>query len=72
MPLFFMDEQDYKYLMASYQQKSFDLMSQLVATEARVKKLTDMVEALNLQIIEQQKEIDKLNKVKKTTKDEFS
>lgn len=67
-----MDEQDYKYLMASYQQKSFDLMSQLVATEARVKKLTDMVEALNLQIIEQQKEIDKLSKVKKTTKDEFS
>lgn len=67
-----MDEQDYKYLMASYQQKSFDLMSQLVATEARVKKLTDMVEALNLQIIEQQKEIDKLSKVKKITKDEFS
>jgi uncharacterized protein YdcH (DUF465 family) len=67
-----MDEQDYKYLMASYQQKSFDLMSQLVATEARVKKLTDMTEALNAQIIEQQKEIDKLGKVKKVTKDDFS
>ena len=67
-----MDEQDYKYLMVSYQQKSFDLMSQLVATEARVKKLTDMTEALNLQIAEQQKEIDKLSKVKKVVKDDFS
>jgi uncharacterized protein YdcH (DUF465 family) len=67
-----MDEQDYKYLISSYQQKGFDLMSQLVATEARVKKLTDIVDTLNKQIIEQQKEIDKLNKIKKTTKDEFS
>ena len=67
-----MDEQDYKYLMASYQQKSFDLMSQLVATEARVKKLTDTTELLNAQIIEQQKEIDKISKVKKVTKDDFS
>ncbi len=67
-----MDEQDYKYLISSYQQKGFDLMSQLVATEARVKKLTDVVDTLNAQIIEQQKEIDKLSKVKKTTKDEFS
>ncbi len=67
-----MDEQDYKYLISSYQQKGFDLMSQLVATEARVKKLTDMTEALSTQIVEQQKEIDKLSKVKKTTKEEFS
>lgn len=67
-----MDEQDYKYLISSYQQKSFDLMSQLVATEARVKKLTDTTELLNAQIIEQQNEIDKLSKVKKVTKDDFS
>ena len=67
-----MDEQDYKYLISSYQQKSFDLMSQLVATEARVKKLTDTTELLNAQIAEQQKEIDKLSKVKKVTKDDFS
>ena len=67
-----MDEQDYKYLISSYQQKSFDLMSQLVATEARVKKLTDTTELLNAQIAEQQNEIDKLSKVKKVTKDDFS
>ena len=67
-----MDEQDYKYLISSYQQKSFDLMSQLVATEARVKKLTDTTELLNAQIIEQQNEIDKLSKVKKVVKDDFS
>ena len=47
-------------------------MSQLVATEARVKKLTDTTELLNAQIIEQQNEIDKLSKVKKVTKDDFS
>ena len=67
-----MDEQDYKYLISSYQQKGFDLMSQLVATEAKVKKLTDMLDTLNMQIMEQQKEIDRLSKVKKTTKDELS
>lgn len=44
-----MDEQDYKYLIAAYQQKSFELLSQLIAAEARIKKLTEFVETLNKQ-----------------------
>jgi len=68
-----MDEQDYKYLISSYQQKCFDLVSQLVATEARVKKLTDIVESLNIKTTEQQEEINKLStKTRKPTqKDDF-
>lgn len=69
-----MDEQDYKYLISSYQQKGFDLLSQLIATEARVKKLTDLVETLNKKVIEQQEEVNKLStKTRKPTqKDDFS
>jgi len=69
-----MDEQDYKYLISSYQQKGFDLLSQLIATEARVKKLTDLVETLNKKVIEQQEELNKLStKTRKPTqKDDFS
>jgi hypothetical protein len=44
-----MDEQDYKYLIATYQQKSFELLSQLVVAEAKIKKLTELVETLNNQ-----------------------
>jgi hypothetical protein len=68
-----MDEQDYKYLISSYQQKCFDLVSQLVATEARVKKLTDIVESLNIKTTEQQEEINRLStKTRKPTqKDDF-
>jgi len=65
-----MDEQDYKYLISSYQQKAFDLMSQLIAMEARVKKLTDVVETLNVQVSNQEKEIEKLSQKPKRTSSE--
>ena len=64
-----MNEQDLKYLIASYQQKSFDLFSQSVANDAKIRQLNDLVEALNNKVNEQQKELDKLNtKPKRTTK----
>jgi len=70
-PLFFMSEQDLKYLIASYQQKSFDLLSQSVANDAKIRQLTDLVELLNTKINDQQKEIDKLlPKTKRTTQKE--
>jgi len=64
-----MNEQDLKYLIASYQQKSFDLFSQSVANDAKIRQLNDLVEALNNKVKEQQEELDKLNsKPKRTTK----
>lgn len=67
-----MNEQDFKYLIASYQQKSFDLFSQSIANDAKIRQLSDLIESLTKKISEQQKEIDNLKtKSKKSpTKEE--
>jgi len=66
-----MNEQDLKYLIASYQQKSFDLFSQSVANDAKIRQLSELVDALTKKVNEQQKELDKLNtKPKRTTKEQ--
>ena len=63
-----MNEQDLKYLIASYQQRSFDLFSQSVANEAKIRQLNELVESLTKQINEQNIELEKLRtKVKKPT-----
>ena len=62
-----MNEQDLKYLIASYQQKSFDLFSQSIANDAKIRQLNDLVEALNNKVKEQQEELDKLNSKPKRT-----
>ena len=56
-----MEEQDYKYLILTYQQKTIDFLSQIIASESRIRKLTDMVESLNSQILNQQSEIERLS-----------
>jgi len=56
-----MEEQDYKYLILTYQQKTIDFLSQIIASESRIRKLTDMVESLNSQILNQQNEIERLS-----------
>ena len=56
-----MNEQDFKYLIASYQQKSFDLFSQSVANDAKIRQLSELVDALTKKINEQQEELDNLN-----------
>lgn len=56
-----MNEQDYKYLLASYQQKTLDVFSQLIVAEAKNRQLSDLNESLNKTIGEQQKEIEKLS-----------
>ena len=64
-----MNEQDYKYLIATYQQKSFELFSQSIANEAKIRQLNDLVEALTTKVNEQKQEIEKLTqKSKRTTK----
>jgi uncharacterized coiled-coil protein SlyX len=66
-----MNEQDYKYLIATYQQKTLEILSQLIVAESKNRQLNDITEALNVKISEQQKEIDKLSsKTKRTTKAE--
>jgi len=71
MPSFFMDEQDYKYLILTYQQKIFDILSQFIASEAKVKKLMDINESLSKEIAQQKEELQKLSaKTKKNTKEE--
>ena len=62
-----MNEQDFKYLIASYQQKSFDLFSQSVANDAKIRQLSELVDALTKKVNEQQEELDKLNSKPKRT-----
>jgi len=68
-----MDEQDYKYLIVTYQQKIFDILSQFIASEAKVKKLMDINENLSKEVAQQKEELQKLSlKAKKNIKgDEF-
>lgn len=62
-----MNEQDLKYLIASYQQKTFDLLSQSIANDAKTRQLNDLIETLTAKVEEQQKEIDKLTQKSKRT-----
>ena len=63
-----MNEQDLKYLIMSYQQKSYDLFSQSIANDAKIRQLNELVEALTTKVKEQQEELDKLkSKTKKTS-----
>lgn len=64
-----MNEQDYKYLIATYQQKFFETFSQLIVAESKNRQLSDNIELLTTKINEQQIEIEKLStKTKRTTK----
>jgi len=66
-----MNEQDYKYLIATYQQKFFEIFSQLIVAESKNRQLNDTNEALSAKIVEQQKEIEKLSgKPKRVQKEE--
>jgi uncharacterized coiled-coil protein SlyX len=66
-----MNEQDYKYLIASYQQKTLEILSQLIVSDAKNRQLNDLNETLSAKITEQQKEIDKLSvKTKRAVKAE--
>ena len=61
-----MNEQDYKYLIAAYQQRCFDMLPQLVSSDAKVRQLSDLVEALTNKVNELKDENEKLKKVKKS------
>jgi predicted RNase H-like nuclease (RuvC/YqgF family) len=66
-----MSEQDLKYLLATYQQKSFDLFSQSIANDAKIRQLNDLIESLSTKLKQQEEEISKLKqKPKRTSKTE--
>lgn len=65
-----MNDQDYKYLLATYQQKTFDMLSQVISYDAKIRQLNDLVEALTSRVNEQKEEIEKLKKAKKNTRAE--
>ncbi len=66
-----MTEQDLKYLISSYQQKSFDLLTQSIANDAKVKQLSEVVELLTTKVNQQNEELGKLkSKSKRVTKTE--
>lgn len=63
-----MNEQDYKYLLASYQQRCFEMLSQLISSDAKVRQLSDLVEALTNKVNELKEENEKIKKTKRVGK----
>jgi uncharacterized coiled-coil protein SlyX len=62
-----MNENDYKNLIVIYQQKAFDLFSQVVALEARLAGSKQLVESLSVQVNDLTVELESLKaKTKKT------
>ena len=55
-----MNEQDLQYLLKAYQDKSFDMYTQVIALQAKVNKITDVNAELGKRVQEQQEEIKKL------------
>lgn len=56
-------EVDYKVLLGSYQQKSFDLLNQVIALEARVSSSNQIIEGLNKRVQDLIVELEKAKSV---------
>ena len=57
-----MNEQDYKSLIITYQQKSFDLFSQTVALEAKQATLSQLVKELTEKVEDLTKKLERKNR----------
>ena len=57
-----MNETDYKNLIITYQQKSFDLFSQVVALEAKQVTLSQLVKDLTAKVEELTKQLERKNR----------
>ena len=57
-----MNEQDYKNLIITYQQKSFDLFSQVVALEAKQTTLNQLVKELTEKVEDLSKKLERKNR----------
>lgn len=67
-----MNEIDYKTLLTSYQQKSFDLFNQVVALEAKLSNTNQVVEVLTKKVNELTQELEKKNKRSSKNNEDFS
>lgn len=61
--MFFMSEEDLKAVLATYQQKCFELFNSNIVLETQVKSLQSKIETLSV-------ELEKLKKPKRGTKTE--
>ena len=57
-----MNENDYKNLIITYQQKSFDLFSQVVALEAKQATLSQLVKELTEKVEDLTKKLERKNR----------
>ncbi len=57
-----MNETDYKNLIITYQQKSFDLFSQVVALEAKQATLSQLVKELTEKVEDLTKKLERKNR----------
>jgi predicted RNase H-like nuclease (RuvC/YqgF family) len=57
-----MNEQDYKSLIITYQQKSFDLFSQVVALEAKQSTLNQLIKELTEKVEDLTKKLERKNR----------
>ena len=57
-----MNETDYKNLIIAYQQKSFDLFSQVVALEAKQSTLSQLVKELTEKVEDLTKKLERKNR----------
>ena len=62
-----MNEQDYKNLILAYQNKSYDLFSQVVALEAKLSTSNQLVEALTAKVNELKSDLEKKPKTRKSS-----
>lgn len=62
-----MNENDYKNLIVIYQQKAFDLFSQVIALEARLTSSKQLVESLSIQVNDLTLELESLKAKNKKT-----
>lgn len=67
-----MNEIDYKTLLSSYQQKSFDLFNQVVALESRLTISNQTIESLQKTVNSLTAELEKKSKKTTKTTEDFS
>lgn len=67
-----MNENDYKTLIITYQQKSFDLFSQVIALEAKLSSSNQIIESLMKQVNDLNNELENLKSKNKKTSSKVS
>lgn len=63
-----MSEDDYKNIISTYQQKSFELFNSNIVLESQVKSLNKTIDSLKIEI----EKLKKTNKKLEKAEDEFS